>query len=74
MEEMEDDDRDMSNHTPQSNVTTCVQDNQQQDIHKFLIMSQLEAPKRKRLSHPILDYSKSIIWHVRSTNKLWKKK
>jgi hypothetical protein len=27
VEEMEDDDRNMSNHTPQSNVTTYVQDN-----------------------------------------------
>jgi hypothetical protein len=51
----------MSNHTPQSNVTTYVQEYQQQDIPKSLIMSQLEGPKKRRLGHPILDYSKSII-------------
>ncbi len=58
---MENDDRNMSNHTPQSDVTIFVQDNQQQDIPKFLTMLQLEGPKEKRLSHPIFDYNKSII-------------
>jgi hypothetical protein len=51
----------MSNHTPQSNVTTYVQNNQQQNTSKFFTMPQLEGPKRKRLDHPILDYNKSII-------------